>query len=175
MKQIIESRGFKSFKKDRMHEERKEVFTPKVGIANKLMESEEVPFVTEDSLSHSPALNMDGGNKCMLMSKENRIYLYNITFVKDYYGKDDLMKLTRTSEKDSTKFIPGDKPIVYNLKNTHVTSLDTHYDCNTCQGTNLHRLWVLILTDSNPRKLYFNSFVAMNSCRSIILRRQGFG
>ena len=68
----------------------------------------------------------------MLMSKENRIYLYKISFVKDYYGTTDLIKLTRTSDKANSNDVPKGQPIVYNLTNTHISSLDLRYERNTC-------------------------------------------
>ena len=93
------------------------------------------------------------------MSAENRLYEYNITFVRDFNnGGAYLMKLTRKSEKANMKIISTQEPIVYNLQNTHVTTLDTHYERNTCQGTPYHRLWALTLLGKKPRKLFFQNF-----------------
>ena len=72
------------------------------------------------------------------------------------------------------KIISTQEPIVYNLQNTHVTTLDTHYERNTCQGTPYHRLWALTLLGKKPRKLFFQNFEQMRECRTQILKKQGF-
>ena len=101
--------------------------------------------------------------------------MYNMNFVKDYNnGGAYVMKLARKAEKANCKIISTEEPISYSLNNMHITSLDTHYERNTCDGTKMHRLWALTLIAKKPRKLIFNSFQAMKEARDLILHKQGF-
>ena len=72
-------------------------------------------------------------NVCMLKSIDERLYMYNMNFVKDFNnGGAYIMKLSRKAEKANCKIISTEEPISYSLATTHVTSLDTHYERNTC-------------------------------------------
>ena len=91
------------------------------------------------------------GETCLLMTSEDRYYIYKFTFETDEDGNHSIV-FTRPSDPNSTK--DKNKPISYDLSTIMACTIDTVDEKNVCCEQRHFAMNILI---KKSRKVYFTT------------------
>lgn len=105
---------------------------------------------------------------CLLMTSEDRYYIYKYTFVK---GENSEHQLVFKRPKDPNNNAIKNKPIVYNLSEIQVCTIDSCDEKNVCMQKRHFAMNILM---SKSRKVYFTTFEQMMNCMHRISELQGY-
>ena len=117
----------------------------------------------QSCLSSMPGCVGEVTNTCLLMTSEERYYLYKYEFT-----PEGQLTFTRPSLSNGEK---PSKPIVYDLHVTQVCTIDREDKKVYC---NDKRHYGINILQKSSRKVYFVSYEKMISFKETALRLQGF-